>query len=64
MLSKLVEIAPYMYHVSLVNNMYFCSEVTSQLYVAITYSFYDYEITLFMLSLGKINASCNIFVTT
>ena len=53
MLNKLVEIAPYMYHVSYVNkNMYLCSIVTSQLYVEITYLFYDYEITLLMLSLA------------
>ena len=31
--------------------MYLCSIVTSQLYVEITYLFYDYEIALFMLSL-------------
>ena len=29
--------------------MYLCSVVTSQLYLEITYLFYDYEITLFML---------------
>ena len=46
---------PHMYRVSHVNNnMYFCSVVTSQLHVEITYLFYDYEITLFTLSLGKI----------
>ena len=67
MLSKLVEIVPYMYHVSHVNNnMYLFSVVTSQLYVEVTYLFNNYEITLFMLSLGKINTSCNvhIYVTT
>ena len=65
MLSKLVEMAPYMYRVRHVNNnMYFCSVVPSQLHVEITYLFYDYEITLFTLFLGNIYASCNIFVTT
>ena len=65
MLSKLVEIAPCMYHVSHVNtNMYIYSEVTGQLYAEITYLFSDYEITLFLLLLGKINAPCNIIVTT
>ena len=61
MLSKLVEIAPYMYCASHVNNnMYFCSVVTSQFHVEITYLFYDYEMTLFTPSLSKIYASCNI----
>ena len=61
MLRTLVEIAPYMYRVSHVNNnIYLCLVVTSQLYVEITYLFYDYEITLFMLSFSKIYASYNI----
>ena len=52
MLSKSVEITLYMCHVSHAdNNMYLCLVVTSQLYVEITYLFYEYEITLFMLSL-------------
>ena len=56
MLSKLVDIAPYRYYVSHVNNNVSYSVVTSQLCVEITYLFYDYEITLFRQSLNKINA--------